>query len=160
MDMLRKTEGPPFLFFVDDFNNGHGIDPDMMGGASGIDIRRPDLPGQTGEWYGAWAPTLLEKQKRQKPLGERTQVIWNATTNPTWGVEVRLEALKVEENEDLDLDGDEAEDDGGPMKGISGYEVRATVLRVFVKDEEFKRLQEPDEIEENEGEEEYGDESM
>jgi hypothetical protein len=132
-------------------------------------------------WHGNWATALLEKQDRGQLLGERTEIMWDTKEDPTWGVQVRLQvnfrdsrqtlneltlvsqAIQVTEvDPDMyeEVDPDEYEDEESPVhsRGISDYEVQATILRVFVKSEGFVRLQEPDEIQdEDESEEEFDD---
>ncbi|KAJ7505762.1 hypothetical protein B0H11DRAFT_1976065 [Mycena galericulata] len=150
----RSRRGPPFLFCDEDWSGEHGLHPETD--FHGIAIVTPDLPGQ-GEgdvqpvsdegrepdstkglgWRGAWATALLERKDKGEPLGERTEIIWNTSENSTWGIQVRLQALRVEET--MDEDTEEATD----PRGISEYDVRATILKVFVKGEELTRLRQP-----------------
>ncbi|KAJ7673438.1 hypothetical protein B0H17DRAFT_1183229 [Mycena rosella] len=135
----------------------------------------PDLPGQLRDdaepgytegreqdsqkglgWQGAWAVRLLELQARKQSLGERTEIIWNSQHDPTWGVQVRLHAVKVVARKDDEHEVDEEDDVMSP--GISDYDVRATILQVFVKSEEIAYLRQPDEEDEEEEEEESGSE--
>ncbi|KAJ7877005.1 hypothetical protein B0H13DRAFT_744422 [Mycena leptocephala] len=174
----RPLKGPPFDFYTMDWTEDTGINPENLHGLT----FSPDLPGQpendtapifTGGreqdssvglgWHGNWATALLEKQDRGQLLGERTEIMWDTKEDPTWGVQVRLQAIQVTEvDPDMyeEVDPDEYEDEESPVhsRGISDYEVQATILRVFVKSEGFVRLQEPDEIQdEDESEEEFDD---
>ncbi|KAJ6550608.1 hypothetical protein DFH09DRAFT_1086556 [Mycena vulgaris] len=102
-------------------------------------------------WQGAWMVALLEKQARRESLGRR-EIIWSSEQNPTWAVEDRLDlvcpdfkAARVVECQDYEDERSEDEDEDGdtptlPARGISDYEVRATVLRVFVMSEKNAQL--------------------
>ncbi|KAJ6584495.1 hypothetical protein B0H19DRAFT_387664 [Mycena capillaripes] len=169
-DIERPRAGPPFEFWNEDWRGESGIHPEYLRG-----LRfSPDLSGQPGDetepisnfgresdssvglgWHGDWATALLEKQDRGQPLGERIEVVWHGET---WGAQVRLRDLKVtevdadtyEDVENLELD---------DPRGISDYTVQATILRVFVKSEEFVRLeQQPVVQEEEEDDSEESDE--
>ncbi|KAJ7637913.1 hypothetical protein DFH06DRAFT_1138565 [Mycena polygramma] len=164
-EMGRPRAGPPFEFYNIDWNGHTGIHPEYLGGLT----FSPDVPGQLADdmlpeadlghepdstvglgWHGNWVTTLLEKQDRGEPLGERNEIVWNKGEHATWGMEVCLQALKATE-----MDPDLYEDVEAPedrSRGISDYEVRATVLRVFVKPNEFLQMHEPDEDSESEDE--------
>ncbi|KAJ7082999.1 hypothetical protein C8R44DRAFT_894638 [Mycena epipterygia] len=165
----RRLRGPPFEFWDVDWHGEAGLEPNALT-LHAVSIPGPDLPGQPQAdvepssedgrepdsyeylgWQGDWATALLKKQDRHESLGERTDIIWNATENPTWGVQLRLQAIKLTERVD---DEDESED----SRGISDYDVRATILRVFVKSEEIERLREPDSEPEEYEPEEYDSE--
>ncbi|KAJ6550664.1 hypothetical protein DFH09DRAFT_1168649 [Mycena vulgaris] len=180
-NIQRPLAGPPFEFWSVDWNGGKGLgDPsDLEFHAVALS---PDLPGQLADdvepnftegreqdsskglgWQGAWVVALLEKQARAEPLGERTEIIWNSTQNPAWGMRVRLQAIQVVAREDDEDEVNEEEFADIPSSpGISDYEVRATIQRVFVRSEEIARLREPEdpepEDEEEEMEDEYGSE--
>ncbi|KAJ7505761.1 hypothetical protein B0H11DRAFT_1976058 [Mycena galericulata] len=157
-----------------DFHGLAIITPDLPGQGEG-DVqpvsdegREPDSTKGLG-WRGEWATALLERKDKGDPLGERTEIIWNTNEDPTWGIQVRLQvsvssvilfgekvnggsfllqALRVEEM--LDEDTEQATD----PRGISDYNIRATILKVFVKDEELTCLQQPQRDVEEEEEEE------
>ncbi|KAJ7166448.1 hypothetical protein C8R43DRAFT_1163143 [Mycena crocata] len=117
VESSADSREPPFEFWVSDWNQEQGIHPEEdLGGQS---ICGPDLPGQNDQlegtnywderrdhkWSGDWVTALLEKQERREPLDERTETVWkfNATPNstvPTWGMEVRFQALRVVEFDD------------------------------------------------------------
>ncbi|KAJ7608300.1 hypothetical protein DFH06DRAFT_1377583 [Mycena polygramma] len=166
-EMGRPRTGPPFEFYNINWDGYTGIHPEYFGGLT----FSPDEPGQIADdmspetdeghepvstvglgWHGNWVTTLLEKQDRGEPLGERNEIVLNTARaeDATWGMEVRLQALKA-----IEMDPDLYEDVEAPedrSRGISAYEVRATVLRVFVKPKEFLQMQEPDEDSESEDE--------
>ncbi|KAJ6602230.1 hypothetical protein B0H10DRAFT_1958170 [Mycena sp. CBHHK59/15] len=139
--------------------------PDRLGRNS-VSIEEPDLPGQDEEgpgydeghepdsqqglgWQGDWVNALLERQEHYQNLGERTKTIWNNTSEPMWGIEVRLEARRVVET-DYEKYGEEDSDNAerNSTQAISDNDIHVTILRVFVKDEEIQRLLGPEEEEE------------
>ncbi|KAJ7083000.1 hypothetical protein C8R44DRAFT_753603 [Mycena epipterygia] len=130
----KSLTGPPFVFWDTDFNWEDGsTQPDLA--LHAVSISGPDLPaspihGRAWGWQGDWATALLERQDRHELLGERTEIVWNTKENPTWGVQA------IELTERLD-------DEDENSRGISDYDVRATVLRVFVKSEGIARLRDP-----------------
>ncbi|KAJ7465120.1 hypothetical protein FB451DRAFT_429902 [Mycena latifolia] len=180
-EIERPLIGPPFKFWSIDwpgYGDGHRRwEPNALEWHAVA--LSPDLPGQPQDdvepgstegretdsteglgWQGEWAESLLQKQARNEPLGERTEIIWNSKQNPTWGVQVRLQPVRVVEREDseYEMSPDVAAE---VTPGISDYEVRATVLRVFIKSEEIARLREPEvEDEEEDSDNEYEEHSL
>ncbi|KAJ7145038.1 hypothetical protein C8R46DRAFT_1232398 [Mycena filopes] len=179
LELERKLTGPPFKFFDIDWHMDcdDTWDPSRLKLHS-VNFDTPDLPGQPPTavdpertqgareedcsvglgWCGDWATALLEKQDRNQALGERTEIMWNNPVpgNADWGAEVRLEAIRVGEPTDYDDLACENPEET-PKRCISDYEVRATVLRIFVKSEAFARLQQPDEVQSEEEEEDEED---
>ncbi|KAF7365572.1 hypothetical protein MVEN_00430600 [Mycena venus] len=184
----RSLSGPPFEFYDEDWKGETGLDPDRLRGLA----FSPDLPGQLVDdadpdgdagheqdswvglgWHGAYATALLERQSRGEPLGERTEIVWDSRddAHATWGVQVHLQALKVTEVDAYVYTEVENPPDA---RGISSYDIRARVLRVFVREGEFVRLRQPDkapeedladesdfsEMDGDEDMEYYGDEDM
>ncbi|KAJ6550665.1 hypothetical protein DFH09DRAFT_1319847 [Mycena vulgaris] len=163
-DIRRPLVGPPFQFWDLDWNQIEGeLEPNQL--RPHAVVLSPDLPGQLADelepartpverepdsskgigWQGAWAVALLEKQARKESLGGITEIIWSSEQNPTWAVEVRLDVVRVVECEDYDdeMSEDEDDDEDTPallIRGISDYEVHASVLRVFVKSEKIAQL--------------------
>ncbi|KAJ7644483.1 hypothetical protein FB45DRAFT_1053233 [Roridomyces roridus] len=164
--LKRPCKGPPFKFFDEDWDRGvNGLHPDELKHGS-LEFTAPDLPVQgqvnvepgseddesdeSSGWQGEWAALLLERSDRKESLGEpRTEIAWmegreslQSSSTKMWGVELRLEALRVSEV-------DEFEDESDPnpsRRAISNYTVRATVLRIFVKSAELTVLAEQPEV--------------
>ncbi|KAJ7722062.1 hypothetical protein DFH07DRAFT_783951 [Mycena maculata] len=159
-DIYGFLTGPPFEFYEEDWEDEDGLKPCLHG----LAMEGPDLPGQLQSerwpncycdismgWQGAWAITLLERQDCKQPLGERTETVWSADNN--WGMEVRFQALEIEEYESGYVQEYELED--AEERAISDYNIGATILRVFVKHAGSMCLERAEEEEE---EEEYDSE--
>ncbi|KAJ6489395.1 hypothetical protein DFH09DRAFT_1105420 [Mycena vulgaris] len=108
-------------------------------------VLSPDLLGQ---FAGDAEPrsTAGELNLSRRSLGRREEIRWSSEENPTWAVEVRLNTVRVVECEDCEdesMTEDEDEDGNTPTllaRGISDYEVRATILRAFVQSEKIVQL--------------------
>ncbi|KAJ7601295.1 hypothetical protein DFH06DRAFT_1353465 [Mycena polygramma] len=159
----RLRTGHPFFFWDTDWDSDGDIRANKSLSNSHTINLSPDLPGQSARdvqptfeeglesdswvglgWHGDWVTALLERRDHQQPLGERTEIVWSP--NHAWGVQVRLQALNITEMDPEMCDEVRAPEDHS--RGISDYDVQATILRVFVKSEEFIRLQESDVVQE------------
>ncbi|KAJ7366352.1 hypothetical protein DFH08DRAFT_797342 [Mycena albidolilacea] len=173
----RPLKGPPFEFYDTDWPSGENrIHPEELRGLRFLS----DLPGHLNSdaesngafghkmdstvglgWHETWVTTLLEKQDLGKPLGERTDIVWDRTSG--WGVQVRREAVRVRERYTDVYDKVDVDDmqDIVQSRGIESYTIRATILRVFVKSEWFDQKEGlPEREEEEDEDEDYGNEDM
>ncbi|KAF7971858.1 hypothetical protein HWV62_19802 [Athelia sp. TMB] len=157
-----SLRGPPFSFYECDFAESYEngcFNPEQLGNDDDIiNLRRPDLPGQTEEdneawlagWSGTYVDDLIAKLDGKEPLGERPlSTIWSP--GDQWAIEISLKALRVFEsdyvpdrsNNEFEYDGDgrghapsgsddEDESDDDTSLAISGYRVVATIQRVLV----------------------------
>ncbi|KAJ6451643.1 hypothetical protein C8R45DRAFT_1083686 [Mycena sanguinolenta] len=106
-------------------------------------------------WHGPWVMALLDRQDQDQPLGVEEKIVWdtgnNITRQTTWGMQVRLQVIDITElNPDVYEEVDD--DDAVPSRGISSYEIRATISRVFVKNTWFVEQNNSIESGEDEGE--------
>ncbi|KAJ6516987.1 hypothetical protein DFH09DRAFT_1099254 [Mycena vulgaris] len=136
--------------------------PDLPGQLAGDVEPRSTAGGELDSsrvvgWQGACAVALSEKKAHEESLGGREEITWSSEENPTWAVALcadyhDFKVVRVVECEDYEDYEDESmsedfedEDKAGdtstlPARGISDYEVRATILRVFVKNKKIAQL--------------------
>ncbi|KAJ6550572.1 hypothetical protein DFH09DRAFT_1086516 [Mycena vulgaris] len=112
-----------------------GLSPDLLGQLARDVEPRSTAGGELDSprgvvWQGAWAVALLEEQARKELLGGEGD--YKRIRHGLWKL-----AVRVVECEDYDDEMSEDEDKGEDTpnlsaRGISDYEVRVTILQVFV----------------------------
>ncbi|KAK7023047.1 hypothetical protein R3P38DRAFT_2957229 [Favolaschia claudopus] len=99
-------------------------------------------------WHETWATAMLENRDHYHPLGNMTDIFWDPAEE--WGVEMHLQrhfdqVMSVNEVEPWIYEEQDEDSDPLESRGVESYEVRATILRVFVKNSWFIRArQEPE----------------
>ncbi|TFY80297.1 hypothetical protein EWM64_g3721 [Hericium alpestre] len=100
-------------------------------------------------WSGNWTRTFIERARSGKTLIPLEKIIWDKKN--TWGIKVKLEPMRKSvtvERIMFDDDTDEDEDDETKIRTYTGlrkprlesYQVRATVIDVFIRPAFFQEL--------------------